>query len=197
MKIKMFCLKKYIGITVGKWIDKIVCVCDRLRSWYMLYKFEKIGDNCHLDGAGYFNYENIELGNNVFIGSNNHFLSSDAKIIIGNNVMFGPLVLIATGNHRIDVVGEYMIDVHEKRRNIDDKDVVIEDDVWIGMGAIILKGVHIHKGSVIGAGAVVTKDVPEYSIYVGSGMPKYYERFDSEHLIEHKNILLKKSGKDK
>ena len=46
--------------------------------------------------------------------------------------------------------------------------VTIEDDVWIGAGAIILPGTTIHKGAVIGAGAVVTKDVPPFSVVVGN-----------------------------
>lgn len=72
--------------------------------------------------------------------------------------MFGPNVSIVTGNHRIDVIGKYMVDVKEKRE-IDDQSVVIEDDVWIGRGATILKGVTIGRGSVIGAGTIITKNV--------------------------------------
>lgn len=102
--------------------------------------------------------------------------------------MFGPNVMIATGNHRIDVIGSYMADVKEKRES-DDEDVVIESDVWIGMNAIILKGVHIGEGSVIGAGAIVTKDVPPYSIVTNSVKMRIRERFTPEQIEQHKSKL--------
>lgn len=126
----------------------------------------------------------------MFIPAGSTFLSSDAKIIIGNNVMFGPNVMIATGNHRIDMVGKYMIDVKEKRVQ-DDEDVVIEDDVWIGMNVVILKGVHIGEGSVIGAGALITKDIPPYSIVTNAGGIKIRPRFTESEIRLHKLKLNK------
>ena len=56
-----------------------------------------------------------------------------------------------------------MINAHEKMDG-DDQDVIIEDDVWVGMGVIILKGVRVGKGSVIGAGTLLTKDILPYSV---------------------------------
>lgn len=102
--------------------------------------------------------------------------------------MFGPNVMIATGNHRIDVIGKYMIDVKEKREK-DDEDVIIENDVWIGMNAMILKGVHIGEGSVIGAGAIVTKDIPPYSIVTSAGGTRIRPRFTEEDILRHKKII--------
>jgi len=81
-------------------------------------------------------------------------------------VMFGPEVMIITGDHRFDIKGMYMDEVtNEMKLPENDKPVNIEDDCWIGARAIVLKGVTIHKGSIVAAGAVVVKDVPEYSIY--------------------------------
>ena len=70
-----------------------------------------------------------------------------------------------------------------------DQDVVIESGGWIGTRAIILKGVTIGKGSVIGAGAVVTKSLSPYSIYVGVPVAKTYPRFSEEQIIEHEQAL--------
>ena len=116
------------------------------------------------------------------------FVSTDAQIYIGNDVMFGPNVSIVTGNHRTDVIGKHMIDVHEKREK-DDEDVVIEDDVWIGMGATILKGVTIGKGSVIGANTLVVNSVPPYSIVTTKIQTMVKQRFSEEELILHKKVL--------
>mgnify|MGYP004520505857 FL=1 len=70
-----------------------------------------------------------------------------------------------------------------------DQDVIIEDDVWIGCNVTILKGVHIGRGSVVGAGSVVTKNIPPYTIYVGSHQPFTKPRFSSEEIIEHEKLL--------
>lgn len=70
-----------------------------------------------------------------------------------------------------------------------DADVVIESGCWIGTRAIILKGVTIGRGSVIGAGAVVTKDVPPYSIYVGVPERKCFSRFTEQEIEKHEEML--------
>lgn len=64
--------------------------------------------------------------------------------------------------------------------------VIIEDDVWVGYGTIIMSGIVIKKGSIIAAGSVVTKDVDPYSIYGGNPAKKIKNRFDTdEELFEH------------
>lgn len=102
--------------------------------------------------------------------------------------MFGPNVTIVTGNHRFDVIGAYMVNVKEKREN-DDEDVVVGNDVWIGMNTIILKGVHIGEGSVIGAGTIVTKSIPPYSIVTNKVVMNIRQRFTQEQLEQHKRKL--------
>lgn len=156
--------------------------------------FAGVGENFSYNG-GSFTYERITVGRDVYIGPDACFLSADANIIIGNSVMFGPRVCIVTGDHRFDVIGEYMTSITEKTEH-SDKDVVIEDDVWIGIGAIILKGVTIGRGSVVGAGSVVTRSIPPYSIYVGSPSKRLRERFSQQQIIQHEFLLdqHKKSG---
>lgn len=65
----------------------------------------------------------------------------------------------------------------------------IEDDVWIGCNVTILKGVRIGRGSVIGAGSVVVKDIPPYTIHVGSNGVKEKRRFNDIQIIEHEKKL--------
>jgi maltose O-acetyltransferase len=105
----------------------------------------------------------VEIGNNSGIGVSCHV---PADIRIGNDVMMGPEVLIIgrNQNHRFDYVGIPMrLQGYE-----DAPPVVIEDDVWIGARVIVLPGIRIGSGAVIGAGAVVTKDVPPYAVCVGN-----------------------------
>lgn len=136
----------------------------------------KYGKNVHIGHRVGGNLENVFCGDNVSFGGENLFLSSNAKVSIGNNVMFGPRVTVITGDHRIDVAGKPMIEVTEKLPE-NDQDVVFEGDNWIGANVTILKGVTIGEGSVIAAGAVVTKNVTKYSIWGGIPAEKIRDRF--------------------
>lgn len=122
-----------------------------------------IGKQCDIT------WENVYAGNDVHIGSGCRFLSTRAAIRIGDHVMFGPNVTIITGDHRIDILDKPMTQVTDReKRPEDDQDVVFEGDNWIGANATILKGVTIGTGSVVAAGAIVTKDVPEHAIVGGN-----------------------------
>ena len=84
-------------------------------------------------------------------------------IEIGNDVIIGPGVSLFSENHNYER-SDKLIRLQGETR----KAIVIEDDVWIGANATILAGVHIGIHSVIGAGAVVTKDIPSNSVYAGN-----------------------------
>ena len=134
---------------------------------------------------------NVSVGNDVSIGERCMFLTTRAKIIIGDHVMFGPQVSVVTGNHITDIPGRYMTSFTDAdKRPEDDMDVVFEGDNWIGANSTILKGVTVGYGAVVAAGAVVSKDVPPFS-YVGGVPAKVIKmRFDEETingLLEKKN----------
>jgi acetyltransferase-like isoleucine patch superfamily enzyme len=151
--------------------------------------FQECGANVFISRGCYFSGK-IYLGNDIYIGQGCRIQSTKKKITIGNHVMFGPNVTIHSGNHRVDVIGKYIKDITlEEKKSENDKDVFIEDDVWIGGGAIILQGVIIGKGSVIGAGSVITKNVVPYSIVAGSPLQKKWKRFDQESIIKHEAML--------
>lgn len=123
-----------------------------------------VGRKFNADG-----WSNITIGNHVSFGENTMIMTTRANVIIGDHVMFAPNVSIITGGHRIDLIGRFMDMVSEQEKKPeDDQDIVFEGDNWIGANVIILKGVSVGFGSVVAAGAVVTKDVPPYSI-VGGG----------------------------
>lgn len=161
---------------------------------FKLQLFASCGKNVIIGKGGSFTYSNIHVGNNVFIGGNAMFMCTRAKIILGNNIMFGPHVFIITGGHRMDIVGRYMTSIRDnEKRPEDDRDVIIQDDVWVGANSIILRGVTIGEGSVVAAGSVVTKDVIPYSVVGGSPAKILKMRFTEEEIIKHKvKLKLKK-----
>ena len=106
--------------------------------------------------------ENVTIGTNVFF-NRNVFITARDSVTIGNDVLIGPNVVINSGNHNYkNKVQPISQQGHSKAP------IIIEDDVWIGANCIILKGVHIGKGAVVGAGCVVTKDVAPYSVVIGN-----------------------------
>ena len=163
-----------------------------LHAWRYVNKqrFAECGENVYLEEGSTFSNDKIHIGNNVNIRKYCILQSGKAHIYIGNNVMITAFTTINAGNHRVDIVGKVMKEIKmEEKLPENDKDIIIEDDVWIGQKATILNGVRIGRGSVIGGGAVVTKDVPPYSIYTGVPEKKIRRRFTDEQIIEHERIL--------
>ena len=155
-----------------------------------LQLFASCGKNVIIGKGSSFTYKNIHIGNKVYIGGNALFMCTRAKIFLGNNIMFGPHVFIITGGHRMDILGNYMVDVKDKdKRPEDDRDVIIQDDVWVGANSIILRGVIVGEGSVIAAGSVVNKDVIPYSIVGGVPAKLLKMRFNKEEIIIHRATL--------
>ncbi len=124
--------------------------------------FAEVGEGCYLETPFYANWggKNVHLGAGVYANFN-LMMVDDCDIHIGDHVMIGPNVVLATGTHPInpelrDQQAQYNLPIH------------IEENVWIGAGAIVLPGVTIGKNSVIGAGSVVTKDIPADVVAAGS-----------------------------
>ena len=156
--------------------------------WMFLYRpfFASHGLNFWFDPKGEYSFENIYVGHDVSLGIRPSIKAKHCKIIICNKVMFGPEVNILGGNHNTSIIGRFMVDVGEdEKRPEDDLGVVIEDDVWVGTHAIILPGVTVGRGSIIGAGSVVTKSVPPYAIVGGNPAQLIRFRWNVEEILYH------------
>ena len=104
----------------------------------------------------------LSIGKNSFLNDNcNLIVLGDVKI--GDDVMVAPMCSIVSGNHKFD-----NLDVNINKQGFESKNIIIEDNVWIGCNSIILGGVTIKKGSIIGAGSVVVKDIGENEIWAGN-----------------------------
>ena len=114
-----------------------------------------------LGGFSVRNPQELRIGNDCFINFD-CFIQASGGVSIGNDVELGPRVSILSENHFFDKRNKKIREQGYKREH-----VIIEDNVWIGVNAVILPGVTIRSGSVVGAGAVVTKSFEENSIIVG------------------------------
>ena len=123
-----------------------------------IHEYAWIQATSRLDVPG----QGLEIGDETYIGPHS-YLGAGGGLKIGKNVLFGAYVQCLAENHHFE----------DPRRSIGEqgvsrKGIEIGDDVWIGNHAIILDGVHIGSGSIIGAGSVVTHDVPSRTIVAGN-----------------------------
>lgn len=134
--------------------------------------FKRAGSAINVEHGAYFgDGSELEIGDRSGIGVDS-FLYGPVRI--GADVMMGPEVLIFTANHCFD-----RIDVPMRGQGHQPAcEVVIEDDVWIGQRAILLPGVRVRRGAIIAAGAVVTRDVPAFSIVGGNPARVLRSRLD-------------------
>lgn len=131
---------------------------------YAVYKvlFKKLGKNAVvMEGTKILYFENIEIGDYCSLNEQ-CYLHGKGNISIGSWVRIGRNVSLLTVDH---IFAERSTKI--KKQGISISPIIIGDDVWMGANSIILKGVTIRNGAVIAAGAVVTKDVPEYAIVAG------------------------------
>lgn len=166
---------------------------DRILMFLYSSQFESCGKNVYFyPTQSYLLYKTISIGNDVYIGPGAMFLVRDSSIIIEDKVMFDPNVSIVGGNHSTHIIGRFMFDYKfSDKRLAEDQAVLIETDVWVGANSIILSSVTVHRGAIVAAGALVSKDVPPYAIVGGVPASVIKFRLSIEEILEHEKILYK------
>lgn len=124
--------------------------------------FAEIGEGCHIETPFYANWggKNVSFGDNVYANFN-LILIDDTHITVGSNVMIGPNVVICSGTHPVSPA----LRLRQAQFNLP---VVIGNNVWLGANTVVMPGVTIGDHSIIGAGSVVTKDIPSDVVAFGS-----------------------------
>lgn len=156
-------MRELIFLTLANHLPRLG-LCDSIR--YLCYALAgmKIEGKCLLWGPMTIRpiggVKNISIGRGSFINSNSRFGVPSAGVFIGRNVQIGPNVSFETVSHGL-------LYVEGKGRSDTFLPIFIEDEVWIGVGAIITGGVTIGKGAVVAAGAVVTRDVEALTVVGG------------------------------
>lgn len=141
-----------------------------------------------------YNKRNFYIYENSNITENSIIMNTRAKFILKKNCITAIGLLVITGNH-LYFPGMWIKDISDSVKDALDKehktdqDVVVNEDVWIGSRVTLLSGVHVGRGAIIAAGAVVNKSVPPYAI-VG-GVPAKFIRFKwtIEEIMEHEKKL--------
>lgn len=167
------------------WMPTVLGTAVRLVAWRPLFRLlggvcgkVRFGQSLTLQGAGH-----MRLADGVRLGKGCHLYARTGELVMGENAALninvvvdadggtvrigahatvGPGTVIRAANHRFDRLDTpIMFQGHEYG------EVVIDDDVWIAANCTVVPGVHIGRGAVVGAGAVVTKDVEPYTVVAG------------------------------
>jgi chloramphenicol O-acetyltransferase type B len=175
----------------------------RLRFIYLVrfkWRHYSFGKNPYIGRMVYmWAKHTISIGDNFYIGK---FSQIECDAVIGHNVMFANRVaIIGRYDHNYQQLGvptrlaSQIRDRDYKWKGLT-QSVIIEDDVWIGYGAIILSGIRIGRGSIIASGAVVASDVEPYSIFGGVPAKKIGNRFECENdLNEHIRLIAERGNR--
>lgn len=145
------------------------------------------GENASLGiPADLKNPGNIYLHDYARIGRRSTIMTmGDSKFIMKRGCLTAEGLTVVTSNHR-QRIGEFLSGGNEDNTY---KDIIVEEDVWIGINVTLLSGAHIGRGAIIGACAVVTKEIPPYAIAVGNPARVIKFKWSINEIMEHEKSL--------
>ena len=152
-------------------------------------RFLTTGKGLHIGkGSRLWAPKKLTIADNVYIGKD---VTIECNAEIGSYVLMANRVaLIGRLDHDFRAVGfPVRFAPWAGESNEQNDKVIIEDDVWLGFGVIVLSGVHIGRGAIIAAGSVVTKNIPAYAIAAGTPAKVIKQRFDEKTVIQHEQMI--------
>jgi len=176
----------------------LLAIARRLRSRLKSFMCRKVlahGDDLHIGArTRIWATSHVRLGNQVYVGKDVHI---EANCRIGNYCLIANRVaIIGRHDHDFTAIGfpvrfSPWIGSQRFPTRFTGEEAVIEDDVWLGYGAIVLTGLTIGRGSIVAAGSVVTRDVPPYSIVAGVPAKVIGQRFvDQATIDQHEKAIV-------
>lgn len=168
---KLFCQRATVNAETLTAIHGIACHNTGPREHVL------IGEHCTIGGLLQALYGGkIQIGNRTYIGPDS-IIQSKESVVIGNNVIIANNVLIVDNNNhptdpqmrlKMSACDDFLHDELWSWKYAESKPIVIEDNVWIGRDSRIMKGVTVGRGSIVALGAIVTKNVPPYTVVAGN-----------------------------
>ena len=150
--------------------------------------FAEIGKHTFVNPNSQLVPENMYLDDYVVIQDNTNFISLNGKLYVKKYSVISSGCIIVPSPHVLKVGVPFYLNAQYHIGDVN-KDIVIEEDCWIGAGAILLPGVTIRRGTVVGAGAVVTKDTLPYSVVAGVPAKLIATKFTLQQVLQHEKML--------
>lgn len=174
-------------------------VYHRICSLFFRWTFKSVNKTASLDHRTLvFNHNNLVMAENTNIDKGATIMNSRAKLVFKKNSGAAIGLLAITGNH-MSVVGKNLKQITDKTKDeLDfnhemDKDIVVDEDVWIAAHVTLLSGTHLGRGCEVGAGTVVRGSVPPYAVVIGNPCKVVGFRFTPEEIIEHEKVQYEES----
>ena len=155
--------------------------------------FPNIDDTTYI-GANVkvYNKDNLIMEEDTGIGDNAIIMNKYAKFVVHKHSGFSVNLVVVTGNHPM-IVGRFYRTISKVNDHLDislyDKDIIVEEDVWTGANVTLLSGVHIGRGAILAAGAVVTKSMPPYCVCAGVPAKPIKVKWSMDEIILHEQSL--------
>lgn len=175
------------------------------KAWHKIltvlyhYQFKHISRSARVQySVKVANPGHLYMGENTNIDDGGIIMNTRANLIIKNNSGAAVGLLAITGNH-MSIVGKNLMQITEKTKDeLDpnhemDKDIVVEEDVWIAARVTLLSGAHLGRGCEVGSGSVVRGTIPPYAVVIGNPCKIVGFRFTPEEIIEHEKVQYEES----
>ena len=166
-----------------------------LRASFVVSRYPNCHSTVHLGmNVRVYNKENLVMEEDTNIDRGAIIMNTRAKVIFKKWSGAAVGLLAVSGNH-MSVVGcniKQVTDEMKDKLDVNhemDKDIVVEEDCWIGSNVTLLSGVHIGRGGIVGSGSVVRKNTPPYAIVSGNPAKIVGFRFSPSEIIEHEKVL--------
>lgn len=161
------------------------------KSWFPAReRFGSIAPNCMLHYPIHAETpESVYIEENTRVRSGTCFINAPTeKVIIRKYTAIGPGAVFIPGNHTSTVgVPHFLLGLsHVNDRS---KDIIVEEDCWVGANVTLLAGAHLGRGCVVASGCIVSKEIPPYAVVVGTPQRIIAKKFDIEGIIEHEKVL--------
>lgn len=134
--------------------------------------------------------QNIYLYDNARIGRRSTIMTmGNSKFIMKRGCLTSEGLVVVTSNHH-QQIGHFLSGGNEDNNY---RDIIVEEDVWIGINVTLLSGAHIGRGAIIGAGAVVRKSIPPYAVVIGNPARIIKFKWEIDKILEHESLIYKES----
>lgn len=175
-----------------KVVRKIRNKYEQLFPQYPSKDFGRIGPHCKIGRDTALVPQNIFMDDYSIIQDRNNFISYDGKLVLGKYSVISSGCIIIPANHQ-PVFGVPFYVATMTHIGDDSRTIEIAEDVWVGAGSILLPKCKIGRGAIVGAGSVVTKEIPPYSVVVGNPARVIAAKFSKEMIIAHEKCLYDES----
>ena len=173
-------------------------LCDKLKGLFHIDKRKEYGymanDAYLAPDVIVFNKKNLFLYENTSVPEGGVILNPRSKFIMKRGSFSSYNLCVCPGNH-LPVVGMWKHNVTDAMKDIldrehkFDRDIIVEEDVWLGINVTLLSGAHIGRGSIVGAGCVVSGEWPPYAVIVGNPARIKRAVFSIEEILAHEEKL--------